>query len=193
MDVESGKNIKPVTKKLEATTSLCMISPTDPGQQRAYAGNAGGRSGFDAARDGIGFALLDLFVVAEDFAEAALEKLAQPGNRNDVERAPRFQVAQCVEQVNVQHFLADLGRYIGDDGVELLRRDLVETVTEHAAGIVDAIQQPVLLGVLDRDKILVDHQGMSLWCHLCHAQAEYAVTAAEVQAMIGRRQVEMIQ
>ena len=72
-------------------------------------------------------------------------------------------------------------------------RDLVEAVAQLAAGIVDTIQQPVLLGVLDGDKVLVDHQRMPLRCHLRHAQPEHAVSAAEVEAVVLRFQIEMIE
>ena len=69
-------------------------------------------SGFDAACDGVGFALFDFFVITEDFAKTAFEKLPQTSDGDDVKRAARFQVAQRIEQVNIQHLLTHFGRDI---------------------------------------------------------------------------------
>ncbi len=79
----------------------CYKIPAYAGMTAFLRGDDGFLSGeallFDPACDGIGFTLLDFFVMAEDFAESAFEKLTQTSNCDDVKRAPRLQVFKRIE------------------------------------------------------------------------------------------------
>ena len=141
----------------------------------------------------MGSPLFDLFVIAEDFFEIAFDIIFEPRDGDDPQTPARFEPGIGVVHHQAQQFIADFGGQVGDDGIETGAGGYV---TEGVAQVGPAIAQPITLGVacsvVDGNKILVDHVHFALRAHMAKRQAEWTITAAQIEAPVGRFGCETI-
>lgn len=139
-------------------------------------------------------ALLELVVVAEDLGEIALHELAQAIDGDHVEAAAGFQPLAGIMEVETESLLTDLGGDVAGDEIEAQGGiDMPEAIAQVSAGIGQAIEPGVEVTELDGDEVLVHHQGPARGGEGCQGQANGAIAAAQIQAIVRRFHLDLLQ
>jgi len=100
--------------------------------------------------------LLELAVIAEDFAKNTLDKLPQSVDGNHIDARTWLHTCPCVVKIQVKELLSGFGRQVGDNHVKPgIFRHCTKSIAEVHFYIIQMIELGIFLRVIDRNEILV--------------------------------------